>query len=168
MCKVLNVSRSCYYKWRDRSKSPRQERREELAIKIRQVFIESRQLYGSPKITKILNQKGFKVTQKTVGRIMKENGMRSTTIKKYKATTNSKHSLPVHENTLNQKFKVTKPNEVWAADITMTKELVLKALRQAYQRQQPPNSVLHHSDRGSQYAQKTINLVYWSKTLNVA
>lgn len=99
---------------------------------------------------------------------MKENGMRSTTIKKYKATTNSKHSLPVHENTLNQKFKVTKPNEVWAADITMTKELVLKALRQAYQRQQPPNSVLHHSDRGSQYAQKTINLVYWSKTLNVA
>nr|WP_232515635.1 IS3 family transposase [Aeribacillus pallidus] len=182
MCEVLKVSRSGYYKWRDRPKSARQERREELTQEVRRVYIESRQLYGSPKVTKKLNHEGIKVSQKTVSRIMNEEGMKSRTVKKHKATTNSKHNHPVHENVLNQHFTVTKPNEVWVADITyiptdegwlylasmmdlysrkivgwhidcsMKKELVLSALKQAYQRQQPQGSILHHSDRGSQYA----------------
>lgn len=184
MCNVLKVSRSGYYKWIGRPKSPTQERNDELTKEVRKVFIESRQLYGSPKITMKLNRDGIKVTQKTVSRIMAKEGMRSRTVKKHKATTNSNHTLPVHENTLNQQFSVSKPNEVWVADITyiptdegwlylasvmdlfsrkivgwhadstMTKELVLKALRQANLRQQPSGSVLHHSDRGSQYASK--------------
>lgn len=181
---MLKVSRSGYYKWIGRPKSPTQERNDELTKEVRKVFIESRQLYGSPKITMKLNRDGIKVTQKTVSRIMAKEGMRSRTVKKHKATTNSNHTLPVHENTLNQQFSVSKPNEVWVADITyiptdegwlylasvmdlfsrkivgwhadstMTKELVLKALRQANLRQQPSGSVLHHSDRGSQYASK--------------
>jgi transposase InsO family protein len=103
-------------------------------------------------------------------------------VKKYKATTDSKHTLPVHLNTLNQRFSAEKPNQIWMSDITyisteegwlyvasvmdlfsrkivgwhvdsrMTKDLVLTALDRAYQQQQPTGSVLHHSDRGSQYA----------------
>ncbi|MED0701741.1 IS3 family transposase [Aeribacillus composti] len=101
MCEVLKVSRSGYYKWRDRPKSARQERREELTQEVRRVYIESRQLYGSPKVTKKLNHGGIKVSQKTVSRIMNEEGMKSRTVKKHKATTNSKHNHPVHENVLN-------------------------------------------------------------------
>lgn len=106
-------------------------------------------------------------------------------MKKYKATTNSKHNLPVSDNVLNQDFTAEKPNQVWMADITyvptdegwlylasvedlctrkitgfhmderMTKELCLKALNQAYRIQKPKDGVLHHSDRGSQYASIT-------------
>jgi putative transposase len=113
---------------------------------------------------------------------MSEQEWKSRTVKKYKATTNSKHNLPVQENILNQDFNASKPNEKWVTDITyiptaegwlylasvmdlfsrmivgwhmsdrMTKELVIRALQQAHGRQQPEGEVLHHSDRGSQYA----------------
>lgn len=113
---------------------------------------------------------------------MKELGLKSRTVKKYKATTNSKHNFPVADNVLNQQFTAKKPNEVWMADITyiptdegwlylagvedlctrkivgfhmderMTKSLVLEALDRAYRLQRPKEAVLHHSDRGGQYA----------------
>ncbi|MDU0332282.1 IS3 family transposase [Paenibacillus sp. 3LSP] len=131
---------------------------------------------------KSCRQQGVRVPEKTVARIMKELGLKSRTVKKYKATTNSNHNLPVHDNVLNQQFRAQAPNQVWMADITyvptdegwlyvasvmdlytrkivgwhaderMTKELVLQALDQAYNRQRPKGEVLHHSDRGSQYA----------------
>ncbi|WP_042229851.1 DDE-type integrase/transposase/recombinase, partial [Paenibacillus popilliae] len=108
----------------------------------------------------------------------KELGLRSRTVKKYKATTNSKHNLPVHENVLNLQFRPSAPNQAWVADITyiptdegwlylasimdlysrkivgfhmderMTKKLVLTALDRAYSQQRPRGEVLHHSDRG--------------------
>lgn len=144
--------------------------------------MDSRKLYGSPKIHKVLIQQGIEVSEKTVARRMKAMGLKSRTVKKYKATTNSKHNMPVAENVLNQSFAAEKPNEVWMADITyiptdegwlylasvedlctrkiagfhmderMTKELCLKALDQAYNLQNPDDGVMHHSDRGSQYA----------------
>lgn len=113
---------------------------------------------------------------------MRENGLISKTVKKHKVTIQSKHSHPIHENVLNQQFVAHHPNEVWMADITyvptqegwlylasvmdlytrkivgwsvdsrMIKELVLKAVDRAYHQQQPKQTVLHHSDRGSQYA----------------
>jgi transposase InsO family protein len=113
---------------------------------------------------------------------MKELGLKSRTVKKYKATTHSNHSLPVYENILNQNFVAQAPNQVWMADITysptqegwlylassmdlytrkivgwaaeerMTKSLVIEALHQSYRLQKPSASLLHHSDRGSQYA----------------
>lgn len=122
------------------------------------------------------------MSEKTVARLMKELGLKSRTVKKYKATTNSRHNLPVHENVLNQQFAAQRVNQVWMANITyvptdegwlyvasimdlytrkivgwhaderMTKALVLKALDRAYRRQRPVGPVLHHSDRGSQYA----------------
>lgn len=178
----MNVSRSGYYKWRDRPESERERQHKEWTEQVKEVFDDSRQLYGSPKVTQKLNQQGVSISERTVTRIMKKQEWRSRTVKKYKATTNSKHSLPVQDNVLNQDFTASKPNEKWVTDITyvatgegwlylasvmdlysrkivgwhmsdrMTKELVLQALRQAYGRQQPDGEVLHHSDRGSQYA----------------
>ncbi len=182
MCQVMGVSRSGFYKWLNRPESEQKKRRKKLVKQIHHLFLDSRRLYGSPKITRQLKTKGICVSQKTVARIMREHELVSRTVKKYKATTNSRHSLPVHENTLNQRFSTEKPNQVWVADITyvptqegwvyvasvmdlysrkiigwhadnrMTKELVLTALDRAYKQQKPKNSVLHHSDRGSQYA----------------
>jgi putative transposase len=182
MCKVLAVSRSGYYKWIDREPSARENRREWLKKQIRNLFQRSKRLYGSPKIAADLREEGNVVSTKTVGRLMKEMGLKSRTVKKYKATTNSKHTMPVHENLLNRKFNVLTPNEVWVADITyistaegwlylasvmdlfsrkivgwatgarMTQELVLDALDLAYKRRKPEPGLMHHSDRGSQYA----------------
>ncbi|WP_240468911.1 IS3 family transposase, partial [Anoxybacillus sp. MB8] len=149
---------------------------------IKKIHIESRETYGSPKITKILQKQGVEVSQKTVARIMKDSDIRSKTKKKYKATTNSKHHLPVYPNLLNQQFEADEPNQVWVADITyiwtkegwlylasvmdlfsrkivgwclserMTKELVIKALNRALNQRKPQPGLIHHSDQGSQYA----------------
>ena len=127
-------------------------------------------------------REGEKVSQKTVAAMMRENQLRSRTVRKYKATTNSNHNHPVQENILNQTFVAERPGQVYMSDITyvstaegwlyvasvmdlysrkivgwsasarMTKELVIQALDHAYQRQKPIGSILHHADRGSQYA----------------
>ncbi len=184
MCQVLGVSKSGYYAWRNRSKSKQKIRKEKLTAEIKKAHMESGKIYGSPKITQQLNRKGILVSQKTVTRIMKENSIRSKTVKKYKATTNSKHKLPVFPNLLNQQFNVSRPGEAWVADITyvwtkegwlylasimdlysrrilgwnmserMTKELVITALKRALAAQPPTLGIIHHSDRGSQYASK--------------
>ncbi|MDM5247648.1 MULTISPECIES: IS3 family transposase [unclassified Lysinibacillus] len=184
MCEVLGVSRSGYYEWLNRPKSNQKERKEKLTSQIKRVYLDSRRNYGSPKITKQLNSEGVSVSQKTVSRIMKEEGIRSKTVKKYKATTNSKHNLPVYPNLLDQQFKVERPGQAWVADITyiwtsegwlylatimelfsrriigwamderMTKELVILALKRAIRTQTPTPGLIHHSDRGSQYASK--------------
>ncbi|MDM5247845.1 IS3 family transposase [Lysinibacillus sp. G4S2] len=184
MCEVLGVSRSGYYEWLNRPKSNQKERKEKLTSQIKRVYLDSRRNYGSPKITKQLNSEGVSVSQKTVSRIMKEEGIRSKTVKQYKATTNSKHNLPVYPNLLDQQFKVERPGQAWVADITyiwtsegwlylatimelfsrriigwamderMTKELVILALKRAIRTQTPTPGLIHHSDRGSQYASK--------------
>ena len=112
---------------------------------------------------------------------MKENGWKSKVVKKYKATTNSRHNMPVADNLLDRQFTASQPNEKWLSDITyiptdegwlylagildlygrelvgwamgprMTKELVMQALEQARARRGSPVGVMLHSDRGSQY-----------------
>jgi putative transposase len=129
----MEVSRSGYYKWKDRPESERGRQHKEWTEQVKEVFETSRKLYGSPKVTQKLRQQGVNVSERTVTRIMHEQQWRSRTVRKYKAKTNSKHNLPVHENVLNQDFTATKPNEKWVTDITYS-------------------DVLHHSDRGSQYA----------------
>ncbi|KQN97169.1 hypothetical protein ASF12_24255 [Paenibacillus sp. Leaf72] len=66
----------------------------------------------------MLHRQGRKVSEKTVARMMKEQGLKSRTVKKYKATTNSKHNLPVAENVLNRQFRPKAPNQAWVTDIT--------------------------------------------------
>lgn len=120
MCSVFKVSRSGYYEWvKNKDKeTPRKKKRKEIEQRIRRIFLDSRRLYGSRKIKEALEQQGVYVTGKTVARIMKELGLKSRTIKKYKATTNSKHNLPVYENVLDRAFTADAPNRKWVADIT--------------------------------------------------
>jgi putative transposase len=182
MCEVLDVSKSGYYAWLKRPISEQKQRRDRLTKQIKKVHIESRKNYGSPKITKTLHNQGTRVSQKTVARIMQDCQIRSKTKKKYKATTYSKHSLPVYPNLLNQQFDVDEPGKVWVADITyvwtkegwlylasimdlfsrriigwyigdrMTKNLVIQAFNRAKNNCTPKPGLIHHSDRGSQYA----------------
>jgi putative transposase len=150
--------------------------------RIRYYFDAFKQRYGSPKITAKLREEGIVVSSKTVAGLMRFMGLRSRTVRPYKATTNSKHHQPVYDNVLNRQFTVAAPNTVWVSDITyiatgegwvylasvmdlysrkivgwslgssMSRELVLEALNKAYERQKPPPGLIHHSDRGSQYA----------------
>lgn len=118
MCKVLGVSKSGYYMWLKRPTSMQKKAKAKLTAKIKCIPIQSRGIYGSPKITEVLISEGVKVSQKTVSNIMKENNMKSKTVKKYKATTHSNHKLPISPNLLNQNFKVDAPCKAWVTDIT--------------------------------------------------
>ncbi|KXG10240.1 hypothetical protein AT864_01802 [Anoxybacillus sp. P3H1B] len=118
MCQVLGVSKSGYYAWLKRPKSNQKEKKEQLTQQIRNEYLKSRKIYGSPKMTQELRKQGICVSQKTVARIMSEEGLRSITVHKYKATTNSNHPYNVYANLLDQNFQATAPNEGWMADIT--------------------------------------------------
>jgi len=184
MCSVLGVSRSGYYKWKNSPLSERAQYRAKLADRIAFHYTDNDGIYGSPKITFLLQQEGLGVGEKTVSRIMSENNLRSQAMKKFKVqTTDSNHDFPIAPNWINQHFNVcTRPNQVWVTDITyirtrqgmlylasvldlftrkivgwqlgnrMTVELVLGALDKAYVAQKPKQRLIHHSDRGSQYA----------------
>ena len=184
LCVILNVTRSGYYAWDNRPDSKRSKRRRELTERVRSEFFDNHKIPGAVKIAKKLSQTGESVDRKTVANIMRANGWRSKVVKKYKATTNSNHNLPVADNLLNRQFEACRPNQKWVSDITyiptdegwlyiagimdlcgreivgwamgerMTKELVITALHQANGRRGNPKGVLIHSDRGSQYCSK--------------
>jgi putative transposase len=184
MCLAMNISRSGYYAFINRPESARSIRHKELTIEITKIHDESFKIYGSPNITIELNRSGTSVSRGTVARIMRKNGIKSKIRKKYKATTNSNHNLPVAENILNREFTAEKRNQKWVSDITyiwtdegwlylagildlcdgalvgwsmdsrMTKELVINALTEACIRRNPDPGLLLHSDRGVQYCCK--------------
>ena len=118
---MFTVSRSGYYKWL--SEKPNQnsyeQRRKALLARISWIFHDSEKRYGSPKIVELLRQEDWKVSERLVGKLMKENGMRSCVSKKFRVcTTDSNHDNPIAPNILNQNFKTTAPNKVWVTDIT--------------------------------------------------
>lgn len=182
MCRILNISRSSYYTWKTRSKSMRDKVNEALVFEIKLIFEKNRKLYGSPRITAELRAKGSRCGENRVARLMRINGIVAKTKRRFKATTDSKHTLPVAENVINQDFTAERPNEVWASDITyiwtkegwlylavildifnrkivgwamdsrITRNLVMKAFIMAVKRHNPKPGVIFHSDRGSQYA----------------
>ena len=182
MCRALAVSAAGYYAWRDRPESRRSVRNRALLSAIRVIHRESRETYGSPSIWDALIKQGHDVGEHRVARLMRQDGIRAKTIKKWRATTQSQHRLPVAANTLNRQFTVEHPNRVWAGDITyvwtaegwlylavvldlysravigwamgarLTGDLVQHALTMALQQRTPTRGLLHHSDRGSQYA----------------
>jgi putative transposase len=184
LCEVLNVKSSAYYAWNKRPNSKRSIREKELTELVREEFFTNHQIPGSRKITKKLSTPNNPVNRKTIAKIMRKNGWKSKVVKKYKATTNSKHNLPVCENILNRDFETDGPNKKWVCDITyvwtdegwlylaavldlygreivgwamdktMTKELVIRAFNQAQCRRGNPKEVLVHSDRGIQYCSK--------------
>ena len=184
MCQTLEVSRSGYYDWKDRPPSIRElENREILKIAIRS-HTECQGIYGLDKMLEDVREIYPQCSRKRLYRIQKENKLYSKRKKKFKATTNSNHQLPVAENLLNQNFKTDRPATVWVTDISyivtwegwlylatvkdiftkeivgwatadnMRTELCLKALKNAIMRHSPPKGLIHHSDRGVQYCSK--------------
>ena len=118
MCKVFKVSRSGYYSWIKRKPSKWDIENQKILEQIRQIHQESKQIYGSPKITEELRDRKVKVSRPRVARLMKKAQIRSKTVKKFKATTDSKHRYPIVENKLNRNFKVDEIGKVWVSDIT--------------------------------------------------
>jgi putative transposase len=181
LCEMLGVSTSGYADWKKSGGPTHWLSDEQLLALIRSVHAQYRQAYGSPRITEELKSRGIPASLERVKRLMRENGIRAKHKRRYKATTDSKHALPVAPNLLDRKFETSAPDQVWTADITyiptregwlylavvmdlytrmivgwsmdgrMTRELVMNALRMARFRRKPAPGVLHHSDRGSQY-----------------
>jgi putative transposase len=182
MCEVLSVSRSGFYAWLERPESPRKVEDRLLTQEIEAVHQKSRGTYGAPRIHAHLRKAQRRCSRKRVARLMAEASLKSKVRRKFRSTTDSNHAHPVAPNLLNQCFEVSEPNRVWVADITyiptlegwlylaclldlcsrvvvgwsmaatMTSELVKDALRMALGRRSPPRGLIHHSDRGSQYA----------------
>jgi len=118
MCRVLKVSSSGYYYWKKNPISKQKQRRDKLLSLIKSIYLKSKSTYGAPRITKELHIMGEPVSQKTVAKIMRENNIRSIVKRKFKVTTDSKHSYSISPNLLQQKFIVGKQARVWVSDIT--------------------------------------------------
>lgn len=159
----------------------RQEGREKLVPLVREIHRASRETYGTRRMAEELTSQGFPCDRYRAGTLMKLAGVAARRKRKFKATTDSRHHLPVSPNLLNREFEVTEPNRVWVSDITyiwttggwlylvvildlfsrmvvgwsmknrMTRSLVMDALRMAVWRRQPGEGLIFHSDRGSQY-----------------
>lgn len=183
MCDTLAVSVSGYRAWK-RGGSPNRKRLTDaqLLALIEALHQELKGAYGSPRMVRELRARGFSASKPRVERLMRENGIRARHKRRYKATTDSKHALPVAPNVLDRNFTPTAPNQAWAADLTyvwtdegwlylavvldlfnreivgwsikprMTADIVTDALTMAWFRRKPAPGLIHHSDRGSQYA----------------
>lgn len=118
MCRSLKVSRSGYYEWRSRPPSDRTQANTALTEHVRRVYAEHKGRAGAPRITKQLRQEGQPVGKNRVARLMRTEQLRAKAARKYKATTNSNHSLPVAPNLLEQDFSADASNRKWVSDIT--------------------------------------------------
>jgi putative transposase len=116
--RILGVSRSGYNSFKDRLPSDRAKRKEEIKIKIKEIYDESHQNYGAPKIREILNQNGETIAEKTVGNYMREMGIKAQYVKPYTVTTIDSNFSEELVNILNEDFNPEEPNAVWCSDIT--------------------------------------------------
>jgi transposase InsO family protein len=181
MSRVLEVSASGYYAWLHRPLSRRAQEAARLEVEIHAAHKRTRQTYGPERLQHDLAEHGIQAGVCRIRRIRKKLGIRCKQKKKFKVTTDSKHSLPVAENLLNQHFGTTAPNQVYVTDITyipteegwlylaghkdlftgeivgyamserMKKSLVSESLFRAVAVKRPGKGLIHHSDRGSQY-----------------
>jgi putative transposase len=186
MCRVLEVSPSGYYGWvaRRAAHMRRATMRRGRAEMIRACFERHRGRYGAPRLTAEIRDQVGPIARKTVAKCMSQQGLRARAARRFKATTNSKHSLPVAPNRLKQDFSATARDQKWVADITylwtdegwlylavvidvysrsvigwsmsslMTAELACDALTMALGQRRFPRGVIVHTDRGSQYCSK--------------
>jgi transposase InsO family protein len=138
MCIVLKVSSSGYYRWKKKVISGKTLWKQAMQIKVKELYFSFKQRYGSPRITKELKALGHQISRNTVAKYMKELGLRSKVSKKFKVTTDSKHSYLIVNNVLNREFSVAQSSKVWVSDITYirTKEgfLYLTMIMDLYDR----------------------------------
>jgi putative transposase len=188
MCRILRVTRSGYYAWKKRGESQRVRRDAVLLEKIRESYRGSRGRYGSPNIHEDLRQWGYRCSRKRVARLMRNAGLRAKTIRRFRVTTQSKHTLPVAENLLQRQFSAEAAGKVWVSDITylwtrqgwlylcvimdlwdrkivgwnigerLTADLAVETLRKAVMRRQPQAGLMFHSDRGIQYCSEVFRI----------
>jgi len=182
LCRLLGVQRSTYYDWRDRPGKVIAAEELALRRRMKELFVASRESLGSRMMMRQLRDEGFTIGRERTRRLMKALKLKVKAKRKYKVTTDSKHQLPVAENVLDRRFSPQAPNQVWGTDITylwtqegwiylavvidlysrrvvgwamdrrMKKALVIRALMMAINLRKPPAGLIHHSDRGSQYA----------------
>lgn len=182
LCEAIGVSRPGYYAWARRGPSARSQRDEELAAKVVDIHARSRRIYGSPRVHDELREQGERVGRKRVARLMRERGLAGKRRRRFRVTTKSAHGKPVAPNVLARDFKTSAPNRAWVGDITyiwtregwlylavlldlysrkvvgwamsewLTTELALRALRMAVTDRKPRAGLVHHTDRGVQYA----------------
>lgn len=118
MCKVLEVSSSSYYHWKRSPNNKKEQTKVDLKQAITTVYLEFKQRYGSPRIAMELKARGYKISEPTVAKYMKELGLRSKLAKRYKVTTDSNHNYLEVKNVLNREFTRTEPGRAWVSDIT--------------------------------------------------
>jgi putative transposase len=182
MCRILQVSRSGYYEWSCRGDSIHTRTDCELKEKIIAIYQENKRRYGSPRIYDELQERKIRCGKTRVERLMRELGLQALPKRQFRVTTDSNHPYRVAPNLLNRQFRVNAPNRVWTADITyirtfegwlylatimdlysrriigwamaetLKSDFVISALRMAIQFRRPAKGLLHHSDRGVQYA----------------
>ena len=181
-CAVLGVSRAGFYAWRGRPLAARAGADQRLAVEVAAIHAESQRRYGSPRVQRALRARGQYVGRKRVARLMQTQGLRARVPRRFRTTTDSQHTLPIAPNVLARRFTAPAPNTVWVTDLTylwtlegwlylsvildlfsrrvvgwamsarITRQLALDALTMALTHRQPAHGLLHHSDRGSQYA----------------
>ena len=181
MCRILEVSESGYHAWRQRPPSTRQQENLRLETEIKAAHQRTRETYGPERLQSDLTDHGIQASVYRIKRIRTRLGLRCKQKRKFKATTNSKHALPLAPNLLDRQFTVAAPNRAWVTDITyistdegwlylagikdlfngelvgyamsdrMTTALVSQALFRAVTTKRPAKGLIHHSDRGSQY-----------------
>ena len=184
LSRILRVSASGFYAWRDRPLSKRAQEEIRLEVAIKAAHRRTRQTYGAERLQHELAEEGIRVGICRIKRIKRKLGLRCKQKRRFKATTDSRHKLPVAKNLLKQQFKVHEPNAVWVSDITyvptdegwlylaghkdlftseivgyamgerLTQNLVKQSLLRAVTTRRPEEGLLHHSDRGSQYCSR--------------
>jgi len=195
VCATLDVSISGYRAWKRGGTTERRYLTDAQLLELIvneasfTIHVQFKGAYGSPRMVDELRDRGFPVSKARVERLMRDNGIRARHKRRYKATTDAKHGLPVAGNLLNRDFSPAAPNQVWTADLTyiwtdegwlylavvldlfnreiigwsirprMTADIAISALTMAWFRRKPAPGLLHHSDRGSQYA----SLVFQAK-----
>lgn len=194
----MDVSRSGYYRYRKAKPSKKALQTTKLLVEVKLLANESRNSYGSRRIAKQLQHKGYRVGRYAARCLMQQLGIQCKQRRRYRVTTQSNHALTIAANVLNREFSVARPNRVWAADLTyvwtlegwlyvaavldlfsrrvvgwalaahMRESLVEDALRMALGRRQPGAQLLHHSDRGIQYASKQYQAVLKSHDITVS
>lgn len=182
LCDVLGVTRAGFYAARGRPPAARTRTDQRLAIAIAAIHADSRRCYGSPRVHAELRARGERVGRKRVARLMRAQGLRVRWRRRFRVTTNAEHALPVAPNVVARRFTAPAPNTTWVTDLTyvwtregwlylvvlldlfsrrvvgwaistqMDQEIAVQALLMALARRHPPRGLIHHSDRGSQYA----------------
>jgi len=182
LCRTLQVSRAGFYAWSRRPPSAHASADDRLGLEVAAIHAETRHRYGSPRVHAELADRGYRISRKRVARLMRERGLRGRRRRRFRVTRHSNHRQPVAPNTLARQFTCSRPDTAWVTDITylwtaegwlylaaildlysrfavgwavserLTDEIALVALNMALTRRRPSQGLLHHSDRGSQYA----------------